>query len=98
MSERPIQVGDLATLVYSCCDDRLGLIGRIEGFRKGRKWAGDRLLCNVCGVNITPLDMNSAYMGGEYWPLAWLKKIPPSSELKGQRTQETLRLPRKETA
>ena len=88
--DRPIQVGDLAVLIYSCCNDRLGLVGSVNGFYRGRIWAGDVLRCNLCRADITPPDRNSVRLSGapDYWPLAWVKKLDPPAELEGEKRDE----------
>ena len=90
---RAIQVGDLVQVVYSHCDHKLGAVGIVDGFYKGRKWAMDRLRCDLCKADVTPLDMTTATVGSDAWPLAWLRRIPPLSELEGERTEEQLKEP-----
>ena len=77
MNDKPISVGDLVVIVKSCCDHKLGLVGRVESFYRGNPYKGDVLRCDVCAKNVTPSDMLTALFGGGAWPLKWLKKIDP---------------------
>ena len=87
MSE-PIKVGDLVVVVYSCCNHKLGSVGQVESFYQGG--FGEKLLCDKCCRNVTPRDSMTAQVGEHYWPLSWLKRIPPLSELEGEQREEEL--------
>ena len=98
MSDRPIQVGDLVVLVKSSCgnEGRIGTAGELcqascDGtytIRHGiRRWVSfDRPI----------IDTWETYTNPAPCPEAWLKRIPPISELEGAQTQEKLRTPTKE--
>lgn len=74
-----IKVGDLVMVAYSCCNDGLGRVGTVRGFSKRPTYGVMR--CNRCG-NAFPKITKAADIGdGEEWPLSWLKRIPPLSEL-----------------
>ena len=92
MSERPIQVGDLVAYRRVCCDtftDGIWIfrVGVLHDVRP----AGCK--CSGCG-RLIPSGLNAAefakFPGA---PLSWLKRIPPLSELEGERTQEKLKEP-----
>ena len=87
----PIKVGDLVTVVRTCCsttaDESIGLIGTvttIEAFRTGT-WA-----CTYCSADGNDLKAKFSNSSFPIAPLSWLKRIPPLSELEGERTEEKL--------
>lgn len=91
MSERPIQVGDLVQVVrFPCCScgGNLDAIFKIDEIRRN-----DLFKC-TCHYSL----------GGDYGPVAaipnriaapvaWLRRIPPLSELDSTDTKEDLREP-----
>jgi hypothetical protein len=91
----PISVGDLVVAVGVCCAQRdfaLGRVGRVVS-------AGETIYCNDCcgykgvaGSGFYVPDARSCKEGG-YFEAAWLKRIPPLSELEGQPTQEDIKEP-----
>lgn len=91
MSE-PIKAGDLVVIVkspHSCSNDRLGVIFRVDYIHPLNP------RCVFCGVDLalgdrTAMDAGQAGRGA---PLSWVKRIQPSAELEGQRTQEDIREP-----
>ena len=92
MSE-PIKVGDLVVVVHwPCCGFNLGKVATVAAI--------DHLnntRCSGCGsrpLGIPNADMVPNGIGSlACAPLAWLKRIPPLSELESERTQEDLREP-----
>jgi hypothetical protein len=89
--DKPISVGDLVVIVRlrECCPEntKLGLIYRVNSLRTAE------YACHYCGKP----------HGGQ-WTVAWgegnvganvvrLKRIPPLSDLEGERTQEDIREP-----
>lgn len=100
MSDRPIAVGDLVQVVRpsgcpSCGCRALGrtfLVCAITTYSGGS-------YCNHCGRNLS----DDVYTAAEddsrrSYGLFRLKRIPPLSELEGERTEETLKQPHKEPA
>lgn len=90
MSE-PIKVGDLVMIVCQCCsDDYLGQIFTVQELAQGSE-------CDDCGAQddrpsaILELE-NAEYLA---WglPMSWLKRIPPLSELEGEKRDEKLTEP-----
>ena len=101
MSE-PIKVGDLVMVVRTCCNWPIK-----EGVRMGLPWRVQLVArlpiagCQSCGFRETGIYAASNEFRRAGWncaPVEWLKRIDPSAEQEGQRTEETLRLPRKEPA
>ena len=92
--DRPIQVGDLVQVVrWPCCGVALGYTYRVAEFRT---W-GERQ-CSKCKALIKATI--HAKGGADPFdglcpaiPLEWLKRIPPLSELEGEKTEEKLREP-----
>lgn len=93
-TERPIQVGDLVVLVrydHRCADVLLGKIYRV--LRVPSIHPG--ICCPKCGERDLA-TANSLIAGTSQHaalPQRWLKRIPPLSELEGQRTQEDMKEP-----
>lgn len=85
-NDRPIQVGDLVCVVKVHCDKQwLNHVFQVTGITRAiRK-------CYVCGHQE---EMDTATgLSHFYMPLAWLRRIPPLSELEGERTEEKLKEP-----
>ena len=103
MSDKPISVGDLVMVVrgHSCHMSQWGGVPfRVEGFVSptGGGWT-----CGLCKARDVAtneraaLGLPGSYVSGidarRAMPLSWLRRIPPLSELEGQRTQEDMREP-----
>lgn len=91
MSDRPIQVGDLVQVVLPtpCCGKLGKLYGTmftVSGFRTSY---GRCAQCNLPGPRLVAEGHSN-----RTFSVVRLKRIPPLSELEGERTQEKL----KETA
>ena len=89
MSE-PIKVGDLVQVVRPqiCgCNHSMGSIFIVDHIEGGPN------ICSGCGRKFA--DVLDAWQKGAQWAAGVhsLKRIPPLSELEGQRTEETLREP-----
>ncbi len=87
--DRPIQAGDLVAVVrWPCCGYKLGRtfkVGRIEPSPTGL------MRCVNCYArHPTQGDANDSSRDGSWTPLAWLKRIPPLSELEGEKREETV--------
>jgi hypothetical protein len=94
MNERPIQVGDLVQVVRSCCD-RAPCYGDIFTVGAIRESFTQCSFCRSANRGLhggTRIEGNSG-VGGV--PLEWLKRFPPLEELEGQRTEESLREPKR---
>ena len=94
----PIKVGDLVQVVrWDCCGSLLGNVYEVtkyfdtSGYRVGR--------CKDC-QKLVRINGRQAFKlsNGRIAYRNEIKRIPPLSELEGQRTEESLRLPRKEPA
>jgi hypothetical protein len=87
MSE-PIKAGDLVMMKRSCCAEMMRhpvfTVSRIENFSEFGP------SCKFCGKDMP--DAIFAEGGEQYWhtPLAWLKRIPPPSELADEKHEEEL--------
>ena len=85
---RPIAVGDLVQVVYPspCCGSLkgMGITFKFAGF-------GVRQWCRFCGKGDFEAALGYSNGGVKF---VRLKRIPPLSELEGERTEESL----KETA
>jgi hypothetical protein len=90
MSE-PIKVGDVVMQVHSCCGAYLGRIFMVEHIRPGP----GSIYWFVCGKCTAPRfqPVYAFTYGIAAAPLAWLKRIPPLSELEGVKTEEDIREP-----
>lgn len=90
MSE-PISIGDLVVVVKACCSkltesgSAFGTVGTVVGFNTGDS------RCPHCNWNahITWAELDS---GHEAY-VAWVKRIPPLSELEGEQRDEKLTEP-----
>lgn len=86
MSE-PIKVGDLVMKVRACCDRQLdhwckaGVPWVVEGFSDAGK-----CYCQYCGATFLSVTY---VLPKQVW-VNWLKKIPPLSELQGEKRDEEL--------
>lgn len=98
MTDRPIQVGDLAVVVrgHNCVLELYGgvpftvtaLLAPYGGGWHCPKC--DRYSAGPNAIGAEGLTKKDCGI-----PLSWLRRIPPLSELEGKRTQESLREPRK---
>ena len=91
--DRPIQVGDLVMVVKKCCPE-FGLpdspIFVVESF-----WQAPLTTkCRICGSQLSRKQATH-HTGGDWvgYPVEWLKRIPPLSELEGEKTEEKLKEP-----
>lgn len=94
MSE-PIKAGDLIQVVRSCCGVFVGHVWIVE---KVGPLRANVLECNACNFSSNSpglLAFNDHWQPGTAWvlPVAWLKRIPPLSELEVERRDETLKEP-----
>ena len=88
---KEIRVGDLVQVVrWPCCGARVGHVDEVMDL-DSYKLAST---CMYCGrVDKHPVLPIVITRRGWIWPLEWVKRIPPLSELEGQRTEEELREP-----
>jgi hypothetical protein len=92
MSE-PIKVGDLVMYTRSCCMGfRDGInIFRVAAFQSPSY--SPRYSCACCKADL-PIEAYAAQAADESGaPLSWLKRIPPLSELEGEKRDEKLTEP-----
>ena len=98
MSE-PIKVGDLVRIVknHGCTLDRphrgIGFITTVERIERAFAYH-----CKGCDEVVRELNghmlmYGRTSIGPGYYPLAWVKRIPPLSELEGEKQKEDLREP-----
>jgi hypothetical protein len=92
--DKPISVGDLVQVVkWSPCGCGLGVIGTVHGFTTNMSDRG----CGLCGAREPgaqrTLAVELAPNSKKGVPVAWVRRIPPLSELEGERTQEDIREP-----
>jgi hypothetical protein len=91
VSERPIQVGDLVQVVRDCCGHWLGSVFTVGSFTNAVK-----VECNFCPPGYptqTVVAIRSGRARMYCCPLPWLKRIPPLSELEGEKKDEQLKEP-----
>ena len=96
MSDKPIQVGDLVVMVrgHECTLAKYGGIPwRVAGLinQTGGGWT-----CPRCHEHsLAPEALQGAQRNTilTALPITWLKRIPPLSELEGERTQEDMKEP-----
>ena len=96
--DKPISVGDLVQIVAECCDPGTvrGRFGMVLEISLGLFECEDCLhlersvQTNIEGLAQLPDEPFEAF---GWVPLAWLKRIPPLSELEGEKTQEDIREP-----
>lgn len=87
MSDRPIQVGDMVVVIGAHCkgaEKFIGITFKVGVVRTGFPY------CTCCGAQEGYLTVASP----EGRPNAFyapLKRIPPLEELKGKRTEESIR-------
>ncbi len=83
-----IQVGDLVAVVkWPCCGLRLGTIFKVDMMTKKH-----RIFCCPCGYK-EEVNEAVAWDGdpkGCAACLSWLKRIPPLSELEGEKRDEEI--------
>ena len=88
MSER-IAVGDLVQVVrWPCCGRYLGEIHGVFGFGT----LDATYACNGCNAkrDVSPAARIGDAKSSGLVPLEWLKRIPPLSELEGEKNKEEL--------
>ena len=90
MSDRPIAVGDLVVVARDCCGHWLGRV-----FVAGEFMKTPRLECGECNWHSSATAVKVEHYIGRMWcmNLSWLKRIPPLSELEGERTEEQIKEP-----
>lgn len=90
--DKPISVGDMVMVVRDCCSKYLGLTFRVE-----EVWTPSQgVICTECrldfgSIAVAETGMPKGIPAGRL-PLAWLKRIPPLSELEGEKTDEKKRV------
>ena len=93
-ANQPIAVGDLVQVVrWPCCGASLGRVATVTQI--GRRVTIEHG-CTTCSTTKTATGASApaVQVGHELlWPLAWIKRIPPLSELEGVKTQEDIREP-----
>lgn len=89
MSDRPIAVGDLVMIVWPCCSYHASKVFTVMDVI-----AYDATgVCKSCGHTVKKGTQLAAISDRIGYPLSWLKRIPPMSELEGERSQEKLTEP-----
>jgi hypothetical protein len=88
MSDKPISVGDMVVVVKpsECCGDtrNIGWIFRVDNMMGGANY------CGICKKDWgESLDL---WPNGSRWsvPIQNVKRIPPLSELEGERREEEI--------
>ena len=89
MSE-PIKAGDLVQVVrWPCCGVYLGRVFRVDFIGEG----SSEYLCKKCGGAHGAATAMHAEDARNCFPVPYLKRIPPLSELEGQPTQQDIKEP-----
>ena len=91
MNDKPIGVGDLVVVVrhHDCDPSRgVGTIFTVEGIERAVNW---HCMCRfiLCDGTLLARGLRKGKVG--FHPILWLKRIPPLSELDGERTQEDMK-------
>ena len=90
--DKPISVGDLVQVIRPapCCgaDDNIGDIFVVDHIFTGRTWCW-----NCDQAEEVPCAFVSGEENADGFQLQILKRIPPLSELEGERTQDDIREP-----
>lgn len=90
--DKPIQVGDLVRVVRDCdChpENGYGVIFRVERIVGAFRWnCADNFKGPHTFKNGEPLAYGRTWKGDGHHPLAWLRRIPPLSELETVRTED----------
>ena len=86
MSE-PIKVGDLVVVVrWPCCGKGLGVVDRVTSiFPTPRPFKHSCAWCHAETVEGTTVETE-----GYYLPHSWVRRIPPLSELEGEKRDEEI--------
>lgn len=95
MSDRPIQIGDLVMVVRSCCQRmEIGYIFKVSALAEFNPYWGCPH-CKSTGKDIKVIADARFGINRDctHAPLSWLKRIPPLSEMEGQRAQEDIKEP-----
>lgn len=87
--DKPIAVGDMIVVVRWPHEhgNALGHLYRVRAFAQ-------RCRCEDCKKMFEEPCVKVSETGS--LPISWVKRIPPLEELEGQRTEESLRQPRKD--
>jgi hypothetical protein len=84
-----IKVGDLVMVVRDCCGHDIGKIATLESAHPADEWAS-QWECGRCGARLQhslaigrlpSLSSTPREKRRGWWPLRWLKRIPPLDEL-----------------
>ena len=87
-----IKVGDLVMVISADCPDSMRCaLGRIRTVNSIGQRSQIECKCNFCGHQYNPAGVAS--LEGFGAPLSWLKRIPPLSELEGEKRDEDLKVP-----
>lgn len=92
--DKPISVGDLVQVVrWPCCGISVGYIYVVDRFAPV---SSSR--CSSCKAEVPSGSYAESAIDpsdGKRWstPIPWVKRIPPLSELEGEKTQEDIREP-----
>lgn len=91
MSDKAISVGDLVCIVRVCCPDqqwKIGMFGTVAVIDPPSLAMCN--MCNKCGFDYSdvttarvPETTFSERMNDGWYPLSWLRRIPPLSDLTG---------------
>lgn len=94
MNERPIAKWDLVRVVrWPCCGAGLGMIDQVTGIEppyESSPYADGSARCGPCGARHQSYGDLAITERGHVWPTAWLKRIPPLSELEDERREEDI--------
>lgn len=84
-----IKVGDLVMVIGDCCGAKaLGKIFIVESIHHAHKYCCRH--CSFSLINGELLAFSTVNGRSGYWPLNWLRRIPPLSELEPAETKEEL--------
>jgi hypothetical protein len=84
-----IRVGDLVIITRDCCGSFIGRVAVVEDTHPADAWAS-AWMCRACGSSLPsamPIARLPALSSAPedkrrgWWPLPWIKRIPPLDEL-----------------
>jgi hypothetical protein len=86
---KPISVGDLVVIVKAHCDDSardwLGRFRTVSAIH-----SGSNSKCAYCDRHVNHGGLIACFTEGRHHPIDYLKRIPPLSELEGEKHKEEL--------
>lgn len=94
MSDPRIKQGDTVRVArWPCCPGAIGKYGIVAAFSQ-RSIDAPAGRCTHCGEQHPEVEVLVITDSGRHWPLPWVEKVPPLSELGMTNEDEKLVVPR----